>query len=81
MSREVGDKDQKPGTAAGKDLQRSYLSREHDVAADHVPQAPGLLGIQTIQAFDLEQLEERLIHVVQSFKTTGGGGQQHDSRF
>ena len=81
MSREVGDEDQKPGTAARKDLQRSYLSLGHVVAADHVPQELGLLGIQTIQAFDPEQLEERLVHIVQSFKTAGGGGQQHDSRF
>ena len=61
---ELGDNDQEAGIAAGQDLQRPNRARAHRVAADHLPQASALLGIQPFQTDYSEQLEERLFHIV-----------------
>ena len=81
VARELRHDDQKARVAAGKYLQRSDLALDHLVAADHIPQAPALAGIQRLKAEGAEQLEERLRRIVQRLEPTGGGGEKHDLRF
>ena len=80
VAREVGHDDQQAGVAAGQDLERPDLAAAV-FAADHLPHAPTLLGVQRFQADGAEQLEERLVGVVQPREPAGGRSEQHDPWF
>ncbi len=67
-----------PGSRERKNLvrfQQAYLRAPFRtiarcVAADEVPQAPALASNQPLQSNDLEQFEERLLHVVEFFEAS-----------
>ena len=75
------DDDQETGVAAGQDLQRPDLPPTYRVAADRLPQASAVFGIQRIQADDSEQLEEGFTCIIQPLETAGGGSEQDDLGF
>ena len=51
-------------------LKASFRTVAWCVAADDVPRALALASNQSLQSNDLEQLEERLLGVVQSFEAS-----------
>ena len=81
MACELSDDNQQARAATGQDPEWLDLAPPPGVATDHVPEPPAFVGIQRFQIDDAEQLEERLPRVVQSFKPTDRGSEQHDLRF
>ena len=75
------DDDQEARVATRQDLQRPDFTFSDIVSRHHLPQATALAGIQGIHTHDTKQLEERMFHVLQFPKTTGGGGKKNDLGF